>query len=270
MKKYLIYTYLLFVLLITGAFASMAQNDYGTILLGLVAAFFSLLFMLQLKDTFHYLPSSRTAIIELICLIVVSAVVALRIFDLSNRPVEWLFNLAVVALIVVYISRLLDLHKAIKPTGSSLFVLTMFFYASLVVYLISTILTQILPSSGGLAGITGFILLLIFVLGAWAVKPTVTEGEKVSGFQYVFKLKDRSVLLMCLFLLFSLYTGFTRIGWLPKMYSSALPQSYYKLLNESETNKELPVNGKYHHEEFKRQYEQLVKNHFADKENAFR
>jgi hypothetical protein len=266
MKKYLIYTYLLFVLLITGAFASMAQNDYGTTLLGLVAALFSFLFMLQLKDTFHYLPNSRIAVIELICLIVISAVVALRIFDLSARPIEWVFNMAVAALIFVYIRRLIDLSKAIKPAGNSFFVLILIFYASLVVYLLSTMLSQLLPSSAGLAGITGFMLLIVFAIGAWTAKPAVTDGEKVSAFQYIFNLKDRSVMLMCLFLLFSLYTGFTRIGWLPQMYSSALPQSYYKLLNDSETNKTLPVNGKYPHEEFKSQYEQLVKNHFSDKD----
>ncbi|HSF44363.1 MAG TPA: hypothetical protein VLA58_00080, partial [Chitinophagaceae bacterium] len=48
MKTYNTIYFLLFVLLIMGAFASMAQNSYGLKLLGVVGMLFGLLFLYQL------------------------------------------------------------------------------------------------------------------------------------------------------------------------------------------------------------------------------
>jgi hypothetical protein len=45
---------------------------------------------------------------------------------------------------------------------------------------------------------------------------------------------------------------------LPKLYSDQFPQAYFKLVNNAETGKEKPVNGKYRHEEFKAMYDQFV------------
>jgi hypothetical protein len=42
------------------------------------------------------------------------------------------------------------------------------------------------------------------------------------------------------------------------MYSDEYPQAYFKLVNNAETGKEKPVNGKYKHQEFKRRYDDFV------------
>ncbi|NJN42639.1 MAG: hypothetical protein HC811_10825 [Flammeovirgaceae bacterium] len=52
MKRYNTAYYLLSVLLILGSFASMAQNDYGSYILGLVTFGFAFLFLLQFLQSF--------------------------------------------------------------------------------------------------------------------------------------------------------------------------------------------------------------------------
>jgi len=71
------------------------------------------------------------------------------------------------------------------------------------------------------------------------------------------------LLLISLFFIFFLYYGFTGIGTLPRIYSDEYPQAYFELVNNAETGKEAPVNGKYKHEEFKEKYDRFVKNNMA-------
>ena len=47
MKKYNPFFYLLFIMLIMGAFASMAQNEYGLKIMGAAGALFGLVFLLE-------------------------------------------------------------------------------------------------------------------------------------------------------------------------------------------------------------------------------
>lgn len=70
--------------------------------------------------------------------------------------------------------------------------------------------------------------------------------------------KDHSLLLMSLFVAFFLYFSLTGLDVLPKLYSDDFPQAYFDLVNKAETGGEIPVNGKYRHEEFKAMYDAFV------------
>lgn len=77
------------------------------------------------------------------------------------------------------------------------------------------------------------------------------------------KFKDRSVVLITLFVLFTAYMGLTKFYILPKMYSDEYPQAYLELVKQAEAGQEEPINGKYKHEEFKELYDQFVSRHNA-------
>ena len=106
--------------------------------------------------------------------------------------------------------------------------------------------------------VLGF-LIAFFVL-SFLFNPLVVKDEKTSSFKLVTRLKDRSVLLLSLFFLFTIYMGFTKIGALPKMYSDEFPQEYYELVNRAERGLEEPVDGVYGHEKFKELYDAFVNN----------
>jgi hypothetical protein len=262
MKGYNTLYYLLFVLIVMGAFASMAQNDYGTAILGLASASFSVVFLIQLVSLLFFKSHpGKFSVLELIGLFVLSAILAMRVFYIHFQFVEFVFGTAGILLVLVYIMRMIQLPSTLKLADQKFIWLIRIFYGSVVLYLISMITVPFLAAVSEPTGIAGFVLLILFGIVSLISKTILSNGEKISGFQFVAQAKDRSGVLAILFLLFTVYMGFSKIGMIPPLYSDEFPQSYYKLVNQAETGKEKPVNGRYRHEEFKAMYDKLVNRH---------
>ena len=81
----------------------------------------------------------------------------------------------------------------------------------------------------------------------------------MSAFKLVKHFQDHSIIIVCLFLLFSLYFGLNRIGILPGVYSDEFPKAYLELVNKASSGKAKPVDGKYKYEEFMDKYQQFLK-----------
>lgn len=262
MKRYNSIYYFLFVLIVMGAFASMAQNDYGTTILGLAAASFSAVFLTQLVSiAFAKNHRSSFGIVELIGLLTLSAILAMRVFYIHFQFVEFVFGAAGILLVLVYSFRMIQLRSSLKLANQKFVWLIRIFYSSVILYLISMITVPFVVVISEPTGVAGFVLLILFGIISLTSTSKLSNGEKISGLQFVVQTKDRSGVLAILFLLFTVYMGFSKIGLIPPLYSDEFPQSYYKLVNQAETGKEKPVNGKYRHEEFKKMYEKLVNRH---------
>jgi hypothetical protein len=262
MNKYTTYYYLLFVLLIMGAFASMAQNDYGIKVLGVVAVAFSLLFCVQLALFFIEKADTKdkSDAIELVCLILLSAILALRVFYIRFPFVELLFGGAGLLLVLLYARKMIKSYLINQTKSKAMAWLIVLFHASIILYVVSMITVAFFPSLSEPAGGAAFALILAFILITMLKREIMVGSEKISGFSFVARFRDSSVLLVILFLLFTSYMGFTKIGVLPKMYSDEFPQTYFELVNQAESGKEKPVDGKFRHEDFKEKYDLFVKN----------
>src|SRR5271170_4444005 len=95
MKSYNTLYYLLSVLLITGAFASMAQNSYGLTILGGVSIAFGLLFLVQgVRNLRKKQSTYKRANLELFALFLLSFLFSLRILYIHFPYVEWVFAFA--------------------------------------------------------------------------------------------------------------------------------------------------------------------------------
>lgn len=146
MKKYNTYYYLLFVLLVMGAFASMAQNSYGFKIMGLVAFIFSVLFITQLiyvlrnKSRVDYL-----VVCELIGLFTISIILGLRVYYIHFELVELLFGLAGGLLMAVYGVKAVQLFKEIRYKNKILAWLVLCFYVSLISYILSMTVIPFFP-----------------------------------------------------------------------------------------------------------------------------
>jgi hypothetical protein len=256
MKTYNTIYYLLFVLLIMGAFASMAQNSYGISLLGAVTFSFGLLFLYQFFQTFKDAEKKDYFLqAELISLFVISILFALRMFHVYVPFSELLFAMAGLVLIFVYVKKMLYRYGILASKNMNAARLSLVYHLSLILFIISLIAVPLLPQLYSYLGIAAFILLVGFLITGLLVPKYLLDGSEFSVFKLVAGLKDRSMILLSLFFIISLYTGLTRIGVLPSMYSDEYPQAYFKLVNNAETGKEKPVNGKYKHMEFKERYE---------------
>jgi hypothetical protein len=256
MKSYNTIYYLLFVLLIMGAFASMAQNSYGLTLLGGVALSFGLLFFYQFFKILQQ-PERKGYLLpaELLALFVLSILFALRIFHVYVPFSEVLFSLTGLVLVYVYGKKMIQRYGLLKSRNIQAAWLSLVYHLSLILFIISLITAPILPQLYVYFGIAAFILLIGFLITGLLVPHYLMEGSEVSVFRLVAGLKDRSMILLSLFFIISIYMGLTRIGVLPAMYSDEYPQAYFKLVNKAESGKEKRVDGKASHQEFKERYE---------------
>ena len=261
MKKFNPVFYLLFILLIMGAFASMAQNSYGLKIMGGVAFLFGFVFLVEFFTAVSKKgPREFYLLLELICLAILAIIFGLRLFYIHFPYVEYVFTAASLVLALLYVRKMIIRYRELKPRNGILAFLALIFHLSIVFFLFSMVVVSFQPRfSVGLAA-AALVLLLIFLVGALFNRNLLADGVNYSAFRLVKHFKDHSIVLVSLFLLFTLYVGMNRIGLLPAIYSDEYPKAYFELVDEATSRKEKPVNGRYKHEDFKEKYEQFLKN----------
>jgi flagellar biogenesis protein FliO len=253
--------------MVLGAFASMAQNNYGFKIMGMVAFIFCLLFVTQLvyvlknKSKIDYL-----VVCELLGLFTISLILGLRVYYIHFELVELLFGLAGGLLIAVYGVKAVRIFKEISPKNKVLALLVLCFYVSLILYILSMTVIPFLPIFSEVFGILAFLLLIIFGVVSFRKKQMNYGSDKATSISVIAQNKDRSIVLMSLFLLFTVYMGLSKLEVLPKMYSDEFPQAYFELVNSSEMGQDEAVDGKYKHEEFKEKFEKFLEN--AERRNV--
>ena len=253
--------YLLFILLIMGAFASMAQNSYGLRIMGGVAFIFGIVFIVELITVLRKKGKKDIyALLELTGLSLLSIIFGLRVFYIRFPNIEFLFGAAAILLILVYLRKMILRFRHIQPKNKFLAMLVLVFHFSIILFLTSLATVPFSPKISEISGAGGFILLLFFILAGFFRKELFVDGEIFSAFTMVKRYKDHSIIIVSLFLLFSLYVGFNRVGLLPGIYSDEFPRAYFELVDNATSKKEKPVDGKYKYEEFMKKYEQFLKN----------
>jgi hypothetical protein len=260
MNRYNPYYYLLFILVIFGAFASMAQNDYGIKILGGAAFAFAIIFMFQLAYEWRKKKTKDWVMVsELTGVVLISMILGMRVFYLRFPFVEVLFGAAGLMVIASYAIRIKRSWTSLHTKNNTMAVLVVLFLCSITCYFASMTLVAFIPGVAEPLGTIGFILLILFVVGGLWKNQLLVQDERLTAFAYVSKVRDRSIVLAALFVLFTAYIGLTNIGFIPKMYSNEFPQRYFELVQQAETGKEKPIDGRYRHEIFKEKFDQFVK-----------
>jgi hypothetical protein len=267
MNKYNPIFYLLFILLVMGAFAAMAQNNYGLIIMGGVAYVFGLVFLIRfvsalLKEG----KKDKYALVELACLFLLSFIFGLRVFYIHFPYVEVLFSIAGALLASIYIRKMINSYHFMKRKNKSLAMLVVVFHLTIILFLLSLVMLPFLPITAEVTGAGALILLMVFIVATIFQKRFLIDGQFTSAFNIVTRFKDHSIVIISLFMLLSLYFGFNKIGLFPGVYSDEYPKAYFELVDNSVLKKEKADNGKYKHEEFKDKYDQLLKNINSNKE----
>jgi len=260
MKAYNTLYYLLFVALITGALAAIAQNSYGIKILGGVSIAFAVLFLIQFVSSItQRLKKNIYSSIELGCLFILSVIFALRVFYISFYYAELIFMLASWLLIAMYFKKMIESIRNIQSKNIFLSFLICLFYLAIIFYFLSLSSINFKQQLSQTAGIIAFALLLAFAVCSLIKPDGLLDGQRTSAFKMLAEKKDNAILILSLFLLFTLYKGFTMTSMLPKIYSDEYPKQYFELVNKAESGQELPVQGKYKYQEFKQGYENFVR-----------
>jgi hypothetical protein len=260
MKKYNPIYYLLFILLVMGAFASMAQNSYGLKIMGGVAFAFGLIFMLEFITILGKKASKDVyALAELAAMILFAVIFGCRIFHIYFPYIERLFAAAGAWLVFFYLRKLFIRYRRLVSRNRRLAWLGLIFHLSIILFLVSLIMIPFTSQKAEWVGMAAFALLLIFIIGAFVKGDDLVDGDKVTAMQMVTGYRDHSIVLTSLFLLFSLFAAFNKAGLVPAIYSDEFPQSYFKLLDDATSGKEKSADGKYKYKEFMEKYQQFLK-----------
>lgn len=265
MKRFNPIYYLLFILLIMGAFASMAQNGYGLTVMGLVGFLFGIVFIVEfllVADKKEH--GSAFFLVEVSCLIIFSVIFGLRLFYIYFPFIEEVFAAAGVVLALLYIVKMIQRYKELESENRGLARLSLLFHGSIIIFLFSMVLAPFALGIAQWGGLISLLLLLIYFIWALSRKKYMIDGETRTAFSMVRHLRDHSVIIVSLFILFTLYTGLNRIGILPEIYSDQYPQEYFRLVEKASTGQEKAENGKYRHELFKQEYELFIEHRKGD------
>ena len=259
MKKYNPIYYLLFILLVMGAFASMAQNSYGLKIMGGVAFAFGSIFLLEFINVIGKKETKDVyALAELAAMIVFSAIFGCRVFNIHFPYIEWLFVAAGVWLVFFYIRKLFIRYQRLVSRNRRLALLGLIFHLNIILFLVSLIMIPFASQKAEWVGMAAFALLLVFIIGAFVKKDDLVDGNKITPMQMVAGYRDHSIVLASLFLLFSLFAAFNKAGLVPGIYSDEYPRAYNEQVNSAASGKEKTVDGKYKYEEFMDEYKKFL------------
>lgn len=253
MNRSITILFLLFMLLIMGAFASMAQNNYGFTLIGTVAICYALFFLFQLiRKLGRQGKSSKQSVLELACLFVLATSTALNIFHLRVPFLSYVSLAAALLLVLVYAGAL---KKAIGAGKANAWIIL--YYLGIMIFLLSFSLGQFFPWLSAYADLLAFACLLLFVLGV-LVLPMISKGwsqyhliDVIGGF------RDRSFLVASLFFVMALYGFAVRAGALPPLYADDYPKVFFEMTGSGDAPRDGNRNSA-SPAEFKASYERFV------------
>ncbi|MFZ9387280.1 MAG: hypothetical protein ACO25B_05310 [Chitinophagaceae bacterium] len=257
--------FLLFILLVMGTFASMAQNSYGLRIMGGVALAFGLIFLSEFIGALAKKGHRDIFTLgELAAMILFSMIFGCRVFNIYFPFIEWVFVAAGLFLVFFYTRKLIIRYRRLVGRNKRLAILGLIFHLSLILFLVSMVLIPFAVQKAEWIGFCAFALLLVFIIGALVKQDDLVEGNRVSAIQMITGYRDHSIVLASLFLLFSLFAAFSKAGIIPGIYSDEFPRAYYELMNKPGSQREKTEDGKYKYQEFLDQYQFLLKRHKND------
>ena len=168
MKKHNPIYYLLFILLIMGAFASMAQNSYGLKIMGGVAFAFGLVFIIEFVSVLRKEEKADVfTLVEMACLFLLSIIFGLRIFYIRFPYIELIFGMAAILLALVYLRKMTLRFRESQAKNAFLAMFVLVFHLSIVLFLFSLAMVPFVPRIAEVTAAVALVLLLSFIVASF-------------------------------------------------------------------------------------------------------
>jgi len=264
MKRYYTLYYLLFMIMITGAFASMAQNNYGLKLIGLTCLGFScLLFFEALFDRKRKTELSPTGkillTVELLVLGGLALLLFFRSYFIDFNEATLLFSILLTVLTLIYVSYLIRSVSRWWSKSKSLSTGLVLYYLVLILFLITSILVIGVHSNNSFIGLAGTICLMTLVLWVILSKKIIVEGERITITSHIWKMQNKSFIVLIASLVVGLYFVLNRSNFIPPLYTNEKPSGYLKLIKEAEEGTENANEEDHTYQLFDERYQAFIK-----------
>jgi hypothetical protein len=229
--------------MVTGAFASMAQNNYGLKLVGYSCVGFAFLFFFEAlfdwKKKNELSPLARTLnFIELIVLGGLATLLFFRSFFIDFNGSASTFTILLIVLTALYTIYLLRFIGRWWAKSKSLSAGLILYFLVLIFFLTSSILAIGLHSISYFIGATGVACLLAFIVWVILSKRILVEGESTSIIAHIWKMRNKSIVVLVASLVVGSYFVLNRSNFIPPLYTSEKPAGYLELVKQSEEGKE--------------------------------
>ena len=258
MKKLNSIFFILFLLLITGGFAAIAQNVYGITLLGWGLAGFAIFSLLGGVLVVFSSRYPQLLAYEYFLLTLLFAIIALRTFLIHFSYVELIFSMTGIGLVVIYIFRILSAVKTLWKTNQPLAASLILLYSSVAIYSLAMLMEPFSIIFAQIIGLIAFLTFLFSLLSVLRVKAIILREKEVKWTRYLAVQPNRAVLLMSFFLLITFYTTANYFNIVPDIQSSKMPKGYYKLAKEAENGTDIAKNGKFRYQDYRERLESFT------------
>ncbi len=228
MRKNIILYYVLLLLLVMGAFAAMALNSYGVVLMSYVALGFALVFLFELvlllpkeeEMTATYKASLAVELTSLSGLCLVYFLRGISVEIPYSLQLKFVLFVLLFGVNVYHLIRAWEYAKAtpLKVKGSIII-----YFLALLLYITGSYL----PTAGTwIAILLALACQAAFVLFGWWKGWVILNGEDTSAWKKVIQFRNKSGIQLIFFTLASLYFILNSANLLPPLYNGSLPNGY--------------------------------------------
>jgi len=254
MKANRIIYYFLFLAVVTGGFASMAQNSYGLTLISIVCFIFSALFIVSLfrNNQFEIIDK-----LEIVGLSILTGLFGLRAAYIHIAYIEWVVIFDSILLAGIYTVKAVQTYKERSLNLKFMYQVTGF-YVGLVLLLFSMTIRIFSPTLSEMLGGAGFGFFMLFVAGFFLLGKSLVNGEEVTTLDHIRQKNYNALVLGTGFFLISIYTGLNMFQMVPSLYTEKVPPAYLELVRQAESGQEKAVDGSYRHDTYKAAYDAFV------------
>jgi hypothetical protein len=253
-------------LIVLGLFAIMAQNGYGFTLMGVSYFGLALLYIARIswkvaEDFSAIEKRDIVCISELLLLASMFILFGLRTFYINIPFIDLIFIALCSLLIVVYLIIASGIFNTIRNENPPLARNVMFFYSSILLFILSLGFRIINPSLSALIGTLGILASLPFLIALMRRKKYDHSGKSITLLQFIVASGNKSGMLFLFFIFSAIYLGLSNFRIIPGIENAEKPGTYIELRIQAETGKEKPVNGKYKYQIYKEAMDNFLQRH---------
>ncbi len=239
MTKNIVLYYFLILLLVMGAFASMALNSYGTVLMSYVMLGFAGLFLFEL---FFVLPREgemtrlyKTSlgvelfVLSLICVLYFMQGISVT-FSLSSGLLITLFTF----LLAINCFHMIRAWNQVHSTPLKVRLSILLYFTALLLFIASNFLEATLFV---VFTILGFISIAAFTFFGWWKGRVIINGVENSAMRKVVQFRNKSGIQLIVLALVAAYALLNSVQVLPPLYVGSLPNGYSKVVQQWQEDK---------------------------------
>jgi len=257
---------LLLGLILAGLSAMMAKNGYGYTLMGLscfglAALYFAQIIWKVIEDFSGMEKKDISGISELLLLAILISLFGFRAFYINVPFSDIIFVSVCVLLIVVYSLIATGTFIAAKNENPVLAGIIAFFFSSLLLFLLSLGSRIFNVSLSAIAGAFGFLVSVPFIIAVLRQKKYDYSGKSITLFQFIATARNKAGMLFLFFIFSGVYMGLSNFKIIPAIENADKPPAYIEMINQAESGKDIPVNGKYNHEVCKEAMDKFLARH---------